>query len=158
MASLRFLVDTSVFARLTKPAVAAAFAPLAAGRQVALSNPVAFELGYAARSPDDYHEVADRLQSFPAVPTTDADHQRAREVQKALAAKSQHRALSLVDALVAATAEARGLAVLHYDSDFELVAEITGQAHEWIVARGTADRDGPTIPLLEAISCVPPAR
>ena len=139
MTSVRYLVDTSVFARLTKPAVAATFAPLAAGRQVALSSPVAFELGYAARSPDDYRAVADRLQSFPAIPTTDADHQRALEVQAALAARSQHRALSLVDALVAATAEARGLTVLHYDGDFELVAEITGQPHEWIVPPGTAD-------------------
>lgn len=139
MASVRYLVDTSVFARLTKPAVAAAFASLAAGRQVALSNPVAFELGYAVRNPVDYREVVDRLQSFPAIPTTDADHQRALEVQAALAARSQHRALSLVDALIAATAEARGLTVLHYDGDFELVAQITGQPHEWIVPRGTAD-------------------
>jgi predicted nucleic acid-binding protein len=139
VASVRYLVDTSVFARLTKPAVAAAFALLAAGRQVALSNPVAFELGYAARNPVDYREVVDRLQSFPAIPTTDADHQRALEVQAALAARSQHRALPLVDALIVATAEARGLTVLHYDGDFELVAQITGQPHEWIVPRGTAD-------------------
>jgi hypothetical protein len=139
VASIRYLVDTSVFARLTKPAVVAAFAPLAAGRRLALSKPVAFELGYSARNPEDYREVADRLQSFPAVPTTDADHQRALEVQAALAARSEHRALSLVDALVAATAEARGLTVLHYDGDFELVAQITGQTHEWIVPRGTAD-------------------
>ncbi|MDE3205775.1 MAG: PIN domain nuclease [Acidobacteriota bacterium] len=139
MASVRYLVDTSVFARLTKPAVAAAFAPLAAGRHVALSSPVAFELGYAARSPDDCREVANRLQSFPAVPTTDADHQRALAIQADLASRSRHRALSLVDALVAATAEARGLTVLHYDGDFELVAEMTGQPHKWIVPRGTAD-------------------
>jgi predicted nucleic acid-binding protein len=139
VSGVRYLVDTSVFARLTKPAVAAAFAPLAAGRQVALSSPVAFELGDAARDPDDYREVADRLGSFPPVPTTDGDHRRALEVQGALARRSHHRALSLVDALVAATAEARGLTVLHYDSDFELIAQITGQPHEWIVPRGSAD-------------------
>ena len=40
---------------------------------------------------------------------------------------------------IAAAAEARGLAVLHYDADFELVGAITGQATEWIVERGTAD-------------------
>ncbi len=39
-----------------------------------------------------------------------------------------------------ALAEARRLVVLHYDADFELVAGITGQNHEWIVPRGTADR------------------
>jgi predicted nucleic acid-binding protein len=46
---------------------------------------------------------------------------------------------SIVDALVAAVAEARDLTVLHYDADFELVAGITGQTQEWVVARGTAD-------------------
>ena len=139
MARTRYLADTSVFARLVKPAVAAAFSPLAAEGLVGLSAPVAFELGYAARSPSDVRALSDRLSAFTPVPTTDADHRRALDVQAALAERSQHRALSLVDALVAAAAEARGLVVLHYDADFELVAEITGQPHEWVVARGTAD-------------------
>jgi hypothetical protein len=56
-----------------------------------------------------------------------------------LAAGGWHRAVSLVDGLVAAIAEARELAVLHYDADFELIASITGQAHQWVVQRGTAD-------------------
>jgi len=106
---------------------------------VGLCSPVAFELGYSARSADDYEALAERLSSFTAVPTTDADHRRALEVQATLAARSQHRALSLVDALVAAAAEARDLVVLHYDADFELVAQVTGQAQEWVVPRGTAD-------------------
>ena len=139
MARVRYLADTSVFARLTQPVVAAVFAPLAAGRQVAISAPVVFELGYAARSPDDYDQIIDGLHAFPIVPTTDADHQRALATQAGLARRSQHRALSLVNALVTASAEARALTILHYDADFELVAEITGQPHHWIVPRGTAD-------------------
>jgi hypothetical protein len=128
-----------VFARLGKPAVSAAFAPLAAAGWVALCAPVAFELGFAARSTDDHRELSSRFAAFPPVPTGDADHRRALEVQAALAERGQHRAASLVDALVAAVAEARGLTVLHYDSDFELIAEITGQPLEWIVPRGTVD-------------------
>jgi len=139
VARTRYLADTSVFGRLSKPSVAAAFAPLAATGLVGLCAPVAFELGYAARSPLDYRALSDRLSSFLPVPTTEADHRRALEVQAALAARSRHRALSLVDGLVAAAAEARDLVVLHYDADFELVAEITGQAQEWVVPRGTAD-------------------
>lgn len=139
MARTRYLADTSVFGRLSKPPVAAAFAPMAAAGLVGLCAPVAFELGFTARGPEDYRAMADRLGSFPPIPTTDADHRRALEVQAALAARSHHRALSLVDALVAAAAEARDLVVLHYDADFELVAEITGQAQEWVVPRGTAD-------------------
>jgi predicted nucleic acid-binding protein len=139
MARTRYLADTSVFARLSKQSVTAAFGPLAAAGLVGVCAPVAFEVGYSARNPGDYQALADRLSSFAAVPTTDADHRRALEVQAALAARSQHRALSLVHALVAAAAEARDLVVLHYDADFELVAGVTGQAHEWIVPPGTAD-------------------
>jgi predicted nucleic acid-binding protein len=139
MASVEFIADTSVFARLTKPVVAAKFSPLVATARVAICAPVAFELGFSARNRDDYVASSERLAAFPSLPVTDADHRRALEVQALLAARGQHRALSLVDALVAAIGEARSLTVLHYDSDFELVADVTGQAHEWIVAPGTAD-------------------
>jgi predicted nucleic acid-binding protein len=139
MASIEFVADTSVFARLTKPVVAARFAQLAATARVAICPPVAFEIGYSARSREDYVAITDRLASFPSLPVNNGDHRRALDVQASLAASGQHRALSLVDALVAAVAEARQLTVLHYDSDFELVAEVTGQPQEWIVARGTAD-------------------
>ena len=139
MARTKFVADTSVFARLVKPPVIAAFAPLAAEGRIGLCSPVAFELGYSARNPDDHRQLSDRLSSFPALAVTDADHRRALEVQAALAARSRHRVVSLVDALVAAVAEARDLVVLHYDADFELVAGVTGQDQEWIVPRGTAD-------------------
>ncbi|CAN5848586.1 PIN domain nuclease [soil metagenome] len=139
MARLQYLADTSVFARLAKPLVAAAFAPRAAEGAVGLCAPIAFELGFSARNHDDYIAVSHRLDAFAMVPVTEADQRRSLEVQEALAARGQHRALSLVDALVAATAEARELTILHYDADFELVAEITGQQHEWIVDRGSAD-------------------
>jgi len=36
-----------------------------------------------------------------------------------------------------AAAEAAGLTVLHYDHDFDLIAEVTGQPVEWVVPRGT---------------------
>jgi predicted nucleic acid-binding protein len=139
VARTRYLADTSVYARLTKPPVAAAFAPLVAEGRVAVCPPIAFELGYAARNHDDYLALADRLLAFPPAVETDADHRRSLEVQTALSARGQHRAVSLVDALVAAIAEARDLTILHYDADFELVAEITGQGQEWIVARGSVD-------------------
>jgi predicted nucleic acid-binding protein len=139
VARIRFLVDTSVFARLSKPSVAAAFAPYAATGQVGICAPVAFEIGYSARSHADYLILAERLLAFAEVPITEADHRRSLDIQLALSEKGEHRALSLVDALVSAVAEARAMTILHYDSDYETVAKITGQKHEWIVPRGTAD-------------------
>jgi predicted nucleic acid-binding protein len=52
---------------------------------------------------------------------------RAYEVQGLLAAAGHHRAPSVSDLLLAATAEAAGLTVLHRDKDFELIAGVTGQ-------------------------------
>lgn len=64
---------------------------------------------------------------------------RAVEVQGLLADRGLHRAASIPDLLIAATAERRGAAVLHYDSDFDLIASVTGQATAWVVPRGTVD-------------------
>ena len=139
MARATYLADTSVFARLAKPVVTATVAPLIAQGRVAICAPVMFELGFSARSRADHHAIAHRLAAFESLPVTEGDHRRALELQLLLAERGLHRALSLVDALVAAVAESRGLTVLHYDADFELVAELTGHAHEWVVARGTAD-------------------
>ncbi len=139
MGRATYLVDSSVLTRLGKAGVAEVFTPLAAAGEIALCAPVVFELGVTARSPDDYRTLMDGLAAYDRSPTNDADHHRALEVQQMLAEDSQHRRLSLVDALVAAVAEARGLTVLHYDADFEAVAGLTGQPHKWIVQRGTAN-------------------
>ena len=62
---------------------------------------------------------------------------RAVEVQDVLAAGSQQRGAKIADLLIAAAAEAAGLVVLHYDHDFDLIASVTRQPVEWIVAPGT---------------------
>ncbi len=41
------------------------------------------------------------------------------------------------DLLIAATAEADDLTVLHYDADFERIAAVSGQTSEWIVPAGS---------------------
>jgi predicted nucleic acid-binding protein len=39
--------------------------------------------------------------------------------------------------LIAAAAELGGLTVVHYDSDFDTIADLTGQPMEWVVPRGS---------------------
>ncbi len=56
-------------------------------------------------------------------------------MQRLLADRGQHRAPSIPDLLIAATAELQGLVVLHLDKDYELIAEITGQAVERLTVR-----------------------
>ncbi len=51
-------------------------------------------------------------------------------LMRALADRDQHRAPSMPDLIIAATAELAGLTVLHLDKDFDLIAVITGQPME----------------------------
>jgi len=66
-----------------------------------------------------------------------ADFDRAAAVLAELADRGLHRAVGIADLLIAACAERSGLIVLHYDSDYERVAAITGQPTEWVAPRGS---------------------
>jgi predicted nucleic acid-binding protein len=63
--------------------------------------------------------------------------QRAPDVHRMLAARSQHRRFRLPDLIIAATAEQHGAAVLHYDADLGRIAAVTGQPTEWAADRGS---------------------
>ena len=80
----------------------------------------------------------DDLSIFELVETTSEHVRRARQVQRMLASRSQ-RGRKVPDLLIAAAAEQAGLTLLHYDSDFDLIARVTGQGCEWIVPAGSID-------------------
>lgn len=62
---------------------------------------------------------------------------RARELQAELVRRGQHRAVSIPNLILAAIAGIEQLTILHYDGDFDLIAEVTGQPTEWVVPAGT---------------------
>jgi len=70
------------------------------------------------------------LSSMPVEYLTPAIEDRAVEVLTLLADRGQHRAPSIPDLIIAATAELAGLTVLHLDKDFEVIADVTGQPVE----------------------------
>lgn len=67
---------------------------------------------------------------MPVEYLTPAIEDRAVEVLLQLADRGLHRAPSIPDLIIAATAELAGLVVLHLDKDFELIADLTGQQVE----------------------------
>jgi predicted nucleic acid-binding protein len=75
--------------------------------------------------------------AWPFVQITQQTLDRSVAVQDALSERSQQRGAKIADLLVAAAAETAGLVVLHYDHDFDLIAEITGQPTQWILPAGT---------------------
>jgi predicted nucleic acid-binding protein len=94
------------------------------------------ELLYLARNADDLSRLRLDLSSLPYLPMTATAEQHLVEVMAALALRGQHRT-PIPDLMLAAIARAQSAVVLHYDSDYERIAEVTGQPQEWIVPRGS---------------------
>jgi predicted nucleic acid-binding protein len=136
--ALSHLVDTSVLTRLARPSVRDVVEPMARAGQLARPTICDLEIGYAARNADEWDRLIDALDAFEAVETSAAHIARALQVQRLLTTRSR-RGRKLPDLLVAAAAEALSLTVLHYDADFEHIASVTGQAHQWVVPAGTVD-------------------
>lgn len=90
------------------------------------------ELAYSARSAADLTAILSRppLSEMPIEHLTPAMERRALEVLGELAGQGQHRAPSIPDLLIAAVAEYSRLVILHDDKDFDLIADVTGQATE----------------------------
>jgi predicted nucleic acid-binding protein len=72
---------------------------------------------------------------MPVEYMTPAIEDRAVEVLTLLADRGQHRAPSVPDLIIAATAELAGLTVLHLDKDFDVIADVTGQPVERLTVR-----------------------
>ncbi|GIF09774.1 PIN domain nuclease [Actinoplanes siamensis] len=104
---------------------------------VRVSTITRLELGFSARSGEAGRRefASPPLSLMPIEYLTPAIEDRASEVQMLLADQGRHRAPSIPDLLIAATAEKAGLTVLAVDKDFELIASITGQPVEVLGTR-----------------------
>jgi predicted nucleic acid-binding protein len=110
------------------------------GGLVATCSVTDLEQLFSARSGIEHREWrADIGLRFDRVPIEQAMLDRAIEVQGLLAERGQHRGANVPDLVVAAAAERAGLTVLHYDADFDLIGNLTGQPVEWVVPRGSID-------------------
>lgn len=127
-----WLIDKSALVRLSTCPDAEEWASRIQRGLVHVSTLTRLEVGYSARSGEDLRKAIARppLKSMPVEYLTPAIEDRAIEVQTALADRGQHRAPSIPDLLIAATAELAQLIVLHMDKDYDLIAGITAQPIE----------------------------
>jgi len=87
--ALSHLLDSSVLTRLHHAAVREVVEPAAGRGELARAGISDLEIGYSARNAAEWDRLAEALRAFELVETT-ADHlQRARQVQRMLAAKHQ---------------------------------------------------------------------
>ena len=132
MAIESWLIDKSAYVRLgSSPAFQMWLERIDRGL-VRISIVTALEIGYSFTSPESARR--ERSSGLLGVLISDyvtpAIENRAKEVQLALLDRGQHRAVSIPDLMIAATAEVLGRTVLHVDRDFELISEFTGQPVE----------------------------
>jgi len=127
-----WLIDKSAIARLHTATNATEWADRIERGLVRICTVTRLEVGYSARSATDHRTLVwqSPLASMPVEYLTPKIEDRSLELQSILSERGQHRAPSIPDLLIAATAELAELTVLHLDKDFELVAQVTGQPLE----------------------------
>lgn len=112
------------------------FRKLAHLRPVATCLPVMLEMLYSARDRREYERERKNLERLEWLDITRKVSEFAVELQWSLAKRGQHR-MPATDVMIAATAAVHDVPLLHYDHDFDLIAEVTGQQTMWIVPRGS---------------------
>jgi hypothetical protein len=134
----RFLADKSALARLHLPTVREELEPLMMRALVSICGVTELEMLYSARNIQERARMKEQLEaSLDRVDTPEDIWEQAAEIQEALTEQAQHRSASIPDLIVAATARARNLEILHYDRDFDTIARFTEQPARWIVPPGT---------------------
>ena len=132
-----WLIDKSAIGGLPLAVDAAVWAEGIERGLVRISTVTRLEIGFSARSGGDHQALFAEppIASIPVEYLTPLIEDRAVAVQSSLAERGQHRAPSIPDLLIAATAELAELCVLHLDKDFELIAALTGQPQERLELR-----------------------
>jgi len=105
--------------------------------ELAVCLPFLLEAGYSARSAADRKSLMARFAELPRV-TIDGEVERAAlQAQRELAEIGHHR-LPPADVVIAACAHRAEAGVLHYDGDYDVLAEHTSLVFEseWLAAPG----------------------
>jgi predicted nucleic acid-binding protein len=134
------LADTTVWGRRHLAPIRSWFATQIVRDQIGITDIVKLEILHTARTGREFDELREELDSLPQAPVGPAEWERALDVMQQLShlkEGQQHRAVKPADLLVAAAAESRGWTVVHYDQDYERIADVTGQSARWVAARGS---------------------
>jgi len=111
--------------------VRAVLRPLLEERALATCALVDLEVLYSSRKLQDHEGVLEERRALDSVPLTPHVMASAIELQHALARRRQHH-VPIPDAIISAAARTAGLVVMHYDSEFERIADIGGAPQEWV--------------------------
>jgi predicted nucleic acid-binding protein len=132
------LLDNSAWARRRHPLTRERIVNALRAREVGVCLPFLLEAGYSAISARDHEGLIADLATLPRVEITAEIERLALSAQRELAAVGHHR-LAPMDVVIAACAHRAEAGVLHYDGDYDILAERTSLKFdsEWLAPAGT---------------------
>ncbi len=103
-----------------------------------LAPAIRLEILFHARNGANFDELAEELSILRPTRITGSIAHGAESAMHALAHRSHgsHR-LPVIDYLLAAAAQESGAAVLHYDHDYDTLAEVMGFESVWLAPPGS---------------------
>ena len=135
---LPLVVDTSAMSRAHHREVRELFKQALLTDRLLISPAVRLEILLSARDGDAFDEVAQELSALRTAPLTATVLHSAEDAMRALAHRSAGaQRIPIVDYVVAAAAQETGAGVLHYDGDYDLLAEIMEFDSVWLAPRAS---------------------
>jgi predicted nucleic acid-binding protein len=135
---LPLLVDTSAWARASHSTTRDSWLTVLLGDRLRLSPLVRLEILWSARGGEELDALAERLDIVRPAPLSTSVIRAAEAAMRALAHRSAGvQRVPIVDYLVAAAAQELGAAVIHYDRDYDTLAEVLEFESIWLAPAGT---------------------
>ena len=135
---LPLIVDTSAWSRAHHVSVRDSWVQVLLAGRLRISPAVRLEILLSVRSGADFDLLAERLSAMRTAPLTAATARAAQDAMRTLAHRSAGaQRIPVVDYLIAAAAQEIGAAVLHYDCDYDTLAEIMGFESIWLAPPGS---------------------
>jgi predicted nucleic acid-binding protein len=96
------------------------------------------EVLFSTQSPAEWDANLADLEQYLLLHPTDRTHRIAIDIQKRLWHGGKKRSAGAIDVLIAAIAVQYDATVIHYDADYQHIADAVPEfRHEWVAKRGT---------------------
>lgn len=135
---LPLVVDNSAWSRADRPEIREDWNRALQADRLCISPIARLEILYSARNGQVFDGLAAELSTLRTAPLTATVIRAAEDAMRTLAHRTAGaQRLPLVDYLLAAATQHTASAVLHYDHDFDTLAQIMGFDSVWIAPPGS---------------------
>jgi predicted nucleic acid-binding protein len=135
---LALFVDTSAWMRAGHPAVIERWMRAQSAGRLRIPPVVRLEILFTARDGRRFDAMAEEMSVLASAPLARSMLRAAEDGMQAMAHRSAgaHR-IPIADYLTAAAAQETGAAVLHYDHDYDTLAEVMEFESVWLAPPGS---------------------